>query len=70
MLITFWSKNGIQKIKFEGIVGLAFPEMSSVPGTPIFDHMVLLNNMRHKEFAFYIDEKDEVSYRARINKRN
>ncbi|KAK1939812.1 putative aspartyl protease [Babesia divergens] len=53
--------NIFDKIKFEGIVGLAFPEMSSVPGTPIFDHMVLLNNMRHKEFAFYIDEKDEDS---------
>ncbi|CDR97525.1 aspartyl protease, putative [Babesia bigemina] len=53
--------NIFDKIHFEGIVGLAFPEMSSVPGMPIFDHMALLKNMKHKEFAFYIDENDKES---------
>ncbi|ORM40467.1 Pepsin A [Babesia sp. Xinjiang] len=53
--------NIFDKINFEGIVGLAFPEMSSVPGMPIFDHMALLKNMKHKEFAFYIGENDEGS---------
>ncbi|GBE62393.1 aspartyl protease ASP3 [Babesia ovata] len=53
--------NIFDKINFEGIVGLAFPEMSSVPGIPIFDHMALLKNMKHKEFAFYIGENDKDS---------
>ncbi|GIX65489.1 aspartyl protease ASP3 [Babesia caballi] len=54
-------ENIFDKINFEGIVGLAFPEMSSVPGVPVFDHMALLKNMKHKEFAFYIGKKDEGS---------
>ncbi|GFE53992.1 aspartyl protease ASP3 [Babesia ovis] len=53
--------NIFDKINFEGIVGLAFPEMSSIPGIPIFDHMALLKNMKHKEFAFYIGENDQDS---------
>eukprot|EP00371_Babesia_bovis_P002064 XP_001610711.1 aspartyl protease [Babesia bovis T2Bo] len=53
--------NIFNKINFEGIVGLAFPEMSSIPGMPIFDHMALLRNMKHKEFAFYISNNDKDS---------
>ncbi|KAK1441969.1 aspartic peptidase A1 family protein [Babesia gibsoni] len=54
-------ENIFDKINFEGIVGLAFPEMSSVPGVPVFDNIAILKNMKHKEFAFYIGESDEES---------
>lgn len=48
--------NVFDKIKFEGIVGLAFPEMSSIPGPSVFDNLSHLKHLKHNEFAFYIGD--------------
>lgn len=52
--------NVFDKIKFEGIVGLAFPEMSSIPGPSVFDNLSRLKHLKNKEFAFYIDDENSL----------
>uniref|UniRef100_A0A3B0MYP8 Pepsinogen, putative n=1 Tax=Theileria annulata TaxID=5874 RepID=A0A3B0MYP8_THEAN len=51
--------NVFQKIKFEGIVGLGFSEMSSISGPSILENIFSYNNME-KEFAFYINDDDAL----------
>ncbi|KAK2195066.1 bifunctional Aspartic peptidase domain superfamily/Aspartic peptidase [Babesia duncani] len=53
--------NIFDSIKFEGIVGLAFPEMASIPGLPILDNLAMLHQLKHKEFSFYIGDSGSES---------
>ncbi|SIO73738.1 Pepsin A [Babesia microti strain RI] len=47
--------NPFKAIQFEGIVGLGFPDMSSIPGTPIFDNLAH-QNLISTEFSFYFSK--------------
>jgi len=42
-----------EEVPFEGIVGLAFPSMSSNGARPFFDSVVEQGVLKHNEFAFY-----------------
>eukprot|EP00916_Digyalum_oweni_P015194 GHVL01024826.1.p1 GENE.GHVL01024826.1~~GHVL01024826.1.p1 ORF type:complete len:458 (+),score=79.50 GHVL01024826.1:78-1451(+) len=42
------------QIKFRGIMGLAFPSMSSNGVTPIFDSLMTQNIIQNPEFSFYL----------------
>eukprot|EP00375_Theileria_parva_P000654 XP_763324.1 pepsin A [Theileria parva strain Muguga] len=48
------------KINFEGIVGLAFAEMSSISGPSVLENIFSLNRLSENEFAFYIGGEDAL----------
>ncbi|KAF5153116.1 Eukaryotic aspartyl protease family protein [Theileria parva strain Muguga] len=52
--------NVFQKINFEGIVGLAFAEMSSISGPSVLENIFSLNRLSENEFAFYIGGEDAL----------
>lgn len=53
--------NIFKSINFEGIVGLAFPEMSSTGAVPLYDHLVQDGKLKANEFAFYMAKGFPVS---------
>ncbi|UKJ88981.2 pepsinogen [Theileria orientalis] len=48
--------NVFERINFEGIVGLAFSEMSSIKAPSVLENLTKLNMLSHNEFSFYIGE--------------
>ncbi|BAM41279.1 pepsinogen [Theileria orientalis strain Shintoku] len=48
--------NVFERINFEGIVGLAFSEMSSIKAPSVLENLTKLNLLSHNEFSFYIGE--------------
>lgn len=53
--------NIFKSINFEGIVGLAFPEMSSTGAVPLYDRLVQDGKLKANEFAFYMAKGFPVS---------
>lgn len=53
--------NIFKTINFEGIVGLAFPDMSSTGNTPIYDNIMKQGAMTENEFSFYMAKGSPVS---------
>lgn len=53
--------NIFKSINFEGIVGLAFPEMSSTGDVPIYDNIIHQGTLKENEFAFYMAKGSQVS---------
>ncbi|EPR63595.1 aspartyl protease ASP3 [Toxoplasma gondii GT1] len=53
--------NIFKTINFEGIVGLAFPEMSSTGTVPIYDNIISQGTLKENEFAFYMAKGSQVS---------
>eukprot|EP01066_Platyproteum_vivax_P004654 Platyproteum_vivax@DN16017_c0_g1_i1.p1 len=43
-----------KEIRFQGIMGLAFPAMSSNKAVPIFDNIMKQNVLKNFEFSFYL----------------
>ncbi|SCP06128.1 aspartyl protease, putative [Plasmodium ovale] len=53
--------NVFERINFEGIVGLAFPEMLSTGKVPIYENMMSTHNFKHNEFSIYIGKDNMFS---------
>lgn len=47
-------ENIFNQINFEGIIGLAFPDLSSMKGVPFYDNLMLNGAFKHNEFSFYV----------------
>lgn len=56
--------NVFKRIHFEGIIGLAFPEMSSTGKVPLYENIMSQYKMKHNEFSIYISR--DHSYSALI----
>eukprot|EP00918_Siedleckia_nematoides_P094620 GHVU01207746.1.p1 GENE.GHVU01207746.1~~GHVU01207746.1.p1 ORF type:complete len:384 (-),score=79.48 GHVU01207746.1:373-1428(-) len=48
--------NIFDQIHFEGLVGLAFPEMASTGGLPVYDNLYKQGLIKRNEFSFYMAE--------------
>eukprot|EP00923_Selenidium_pygospionis_P025173 GHVN01044350.1.p1 GENE.GHVN01044350.1~~GHVN01044350.1.p1 ORF type:complete len:685 (+),score=52.22 GHVN01044350.1:123-2177(+) len=48
------TSNIFELINFEGIVGLAFPELSSTGQVPFYDNLIQQNDIESTEIAFYL----------------
>ena len=44
--------------KFDGIVGLAFPQMAAYDENPVFDSIIKQNKLEKNEFGFFMDHGD------------
>lgn len=44
--------------KFDGIVGLAYPEMAAYDETPLFDNIMKQHRLENNVFSFYMDNKN------------
>lgn len=42
---------------FDGIVGLAYPEMAAIGKSPLFDNIKAQNQLESNTFSFYLDHK-------------
>jgi cathepsin D len=49
------------KIKFSGILGLSFPNLSSLKYTPIFDNIMNRKLLKNNWFSFYLTDENEKS---------
>ena len=47
------------KSKFDGIVGLAFPVMSAMHITPLFDNLMKQQNLKKNIFSFYFSKRED-----------
>jgi cathepsin D len=47
--------------KFDGIVGLAFPQMAAYDNDPVFDNIMKQKKLSKNEFGFYFDNREGQS---------
>jgi len=50
--------NIFMEAKFDGIVGLGYPEMAAYQFRPIFDNIIAQNKLKRNVFSFYFDARD------------
>ena len=53
------------RVKFEGIVGLAFKALSAHKTNPIFDNIIAQNNLKQNIFSFFLS-KSQGSVRSQL----